>query len=36
MVLMFSSPGLMVFAYVIVACAVMLVLYIAGGGGSGE
>lgn len=33
---MLSSPGLMVFAYVIVACAVMLVLYIAGGGGRGE
>ena len=29
---MFSSPGLMIFAYVIVCCAVMLVLYIAGGG----
>lgn len=33
---MLSSPGLMVFAYVIVACAVMLVAYIAGGGGRDE
>lgn len=33
---MISGSGLMVFAYVIVACAVMLVAYIAGGGGRDE